>query len=284
MKPARFEYVRARDVPHALEVLARGDAKVLAGGQSLMPMVNFRLVTPGVMLDINRIPDLDGIEAQGDRVNIGALVRHRQTLADPVIAERFPVLRQAMAHVAHDAVRNRGTFIGSLCHADPAAEMPMLALLLEARITVASARGQRQIDAADFFLAPLTTALEPDELAVRADLPNLPPGTGWGFEEFARRHGDFALAAVAVTLRRNNGRAVDVRIAAMGIGDTARRLPAAEAALGGKDLDALPAAISAIRAAVEPGTDQHASAEYRRHLIGVLAQRAITAAWERAAA
>lgn len=282
MKPARFEYVAARDLPHALEVLSGGTAKVLSGGQSLMPMMNFRLVTPEILLDINRIAGLDRIAEHADRLTLGALVRHRQTATDPLIAARFPMIARAMNHVAHHAIRNRGTFAGSLCHADPAAEMPMMAVLLDAGITVASVRGTRRIDAAEFFLGPLFTALESDELVTAVDLPFLPPGTGWGFEEFSRRHGDFALAAAAVTLRVDAGRARDVRIAAMGVGDTPLRLPAAEAALEGGNLSRLDTAIEAIRSAVEPNTDQHASSDYRRHLIGVLSRRAVLAAWERA--
>lgn len=282
MKPVAFDYVAARDLPHALEVLATGDAKIIAGGQSLMPMINFRLVTPTVLLDINRIPGLDTIAETPTGLSVGALVRHRQTATDPLIARHFPVLSAAMHHVAHHTIRNRGTFIGSLCHADPAAEMPMMALLLNARIMLASTRGARHLDAAEFLLGPLFTALEGDEMVTGIDLRFLPAGASWGFEEYSRRPGDFALAAVAVTLLRQGGQARDVRIAAMGVGDTALRLSTAEAVLEGRDMSALTDAVAAARAAVEPNGDQHASADYRRHLLGVLLERAVRAAWERA--
>ena len=284
MKPPPFQYVAARDQEHALQVLgqAGGDAKILAGGQSLMPMLNFRLLNPAILLDINRIAGLDQITVLPDRLTLGALVRHRMTATDPAVAVRFPILAHAMTHVAHHTVRNRGTFVGSLCHADPAAEMPMLALLLNAEIAIASVRGTRRLPAGEFFAGPLTTALEPDEMVTTVDLPTLPDGTGWGFAEFARRHGDYALAAVAVTMGRLAGRAHGVRIAVMGVGDTAARLPAAEAVLEGNNLGQLAAAVAAVRAAVDPNTDLHASSDYRRHLVGVLAGRALTAAWERA--
>jgi CO/xanthine dehydrogenase FAD-binding subunit len=283
LKPPSFEYVAARDLDHALEVLAQGgsNAKILAGGQSLMPMMNFRLVNPAILLDINRIAGMDGISERTDRLTLGALVRHRMTATDPVMMTRFPVVTHAMTHVAHHTVRNRGTFVGSLCHADPAAEMPMMALLLDAEIEVSCVRGVRRLGARDFFVGPLTTALEPDEMVTGVDLPFLPPDTGWGFAEFALRPGDYALAAAAVTLCSRDGHAWNVRIAVMGVGDTPARMPEAEAILEGNSPDVLPAVIDAVRGAVDPNTDLHASADYRRHLVGVLAGRAITAAWRR---
>lgn len=286
MKPAPFDYVRAESVAHAVQALAAagGDGKVIAGGQSLMPMMNFRLVKPSLLVDINHIPDLAGIRQQDGRLRIGALVRHRTTAADPAIARHVPVLHQAMRHVAHLTVRNRGTFCGSVCHADPAAEMPMIALLLDGTVHTATPRGGRRLPAREFFLGPLMTALEPDELVTEIEIDTLPPGTGWGFEEFARRHGDYALAAVAVVVQRRDGRAAAPRIAVMGIGDRPMRLPEAEAALDGSDMGeaAIDAAVDALHAAIAPNADLHASAEYRRHLAGVLAGRALRGAWARA--
>jgi CO/xanthine dehydrogenase FAD-binding subunit len=243
--------------------------------------MNFRLVNPATLLDINRIAGMDQIVVLPDRLTFGALVRHRATATDPSVMTRFPILTSAMTHVAHHTIRNRGTFVGSLCHADPAAEMPMMALLLDAEIEIASMRGTRRLNARDFFLGPLSSALETDEMVTSVDLLNLAPGTGWGFEEFARRHGDYALAAVAVTMSRQGGRARDVRIALMGIGDTPVRMPQAEAVLEDNDLGGLGAAIDTICGAIEPNTDLHASSDYRRHLAGVLAGRAIAAAWNR---
>jgi CO/xanthine dehydrogenase FAD-binding subunit len=261
---------------------ARGEAKILAGGQSLVPMMNFRLVAPKILLDINRIAGIDQISATPGGLTFGALVRHRMTATDPLVMAQFPVLAQAVTYVAHHTIRNRGTFVGSLCHADPAGEMPMIALLLNAEIELASVRGKRRMSARDFFVGPLLTALEPDEMVTAVDLPTIPPDAGWGFEEFARRHGDYALAAVAVTMSCQAGRARDVRIALTGVGDTPIRIPEAEAVLEGNDLGRLAAVIDAIRGSIEPNTDLHASSDYRRHLAGVLAGRAVRAAWNRA--
>lgn len=284
MKPSLFEYRAVGGLDEALQVLgaAGGEAKILAGGQSLLPMMNFRLLTPAILIDINRIAGLDRITERSDRLTIGPLVRHRTMATDACVAARFPIVAHAMSHVAHHTVRNRGTFVGSLCHADPAAEMPMAALLLDAEIEIASSHGRRRVHVRDFFIGPLTTVLEPDEMVIGIELPNLPQGTGWGFEEFARRRGDYALAAAGVTMRRHDGVARDVRIAVMGVGDTPLRLTAAERILEGQNIDQLPQAVDAIRDSVEPNSDLHASSAYRRHLVGVLASRAISAAWGRA--
>ena len=285
MKPAPFRYIAAHSLPEALAALAAGgaEAKLLAGGQSLMPMANFRLLRPSVLIDINRIPDLGLIARTPDGLRIGALARHVAVETSPLVAAMFPVLAHAMTHVAHPTIRNRGTFGGSLAHADPAAELPMLALLLDARLAIAAAGGTRTTTARDFLLGPLATSLAPDEMLIGIDLPALPPGTGWGFGEVARRPGDFALAAVAVTLRAERGAAVAPRIALTGLGDTALRATAAEAVLNGRAPDpaTLAACVAALRAEIAPGTDLHASADYRRHLAGVLAARAIAQAWQR---
>ncbi|MGL5167056.1 MAG: FAD binding domain-containing protein [Afipia sp.] len=286
MKPASFDYVRAESAAHAVQALAAagGDGKVIAGGQSLMPMMNFRLVKPSVLVDINRIPRLDAVQIRGDKLVLGALVRHRMTATDALIAQHTPVLHHAMKHVAHLTVRNRGTFCGSVCHADPAAEMPMMSLLLNGIVHIVSPRGERTLAAQDFFVGSLVTALEPDELVTEIELDMLPAGTGWGFEEFARRHGDYALAAVAVTMRRKDGVASDVRISLMGVGEMPMRMPQVEAMLEGCEINArlIDEAVDALRAQLEPNSDLNASADYRRHLAGVLARRAMTDAWARA--
>jgi CO/xanthine dehydrogenase FAD-binding subunit len=288
MKPASFDYVRAESVDHAVHALAGagGDGKVLAGGQSLMPMMNFRLVKPSVLVDINRIPGLDLIERRGDRIALGALVRHRMTAADPVIAEHVPVLHHAMKHVAHLTVRNRGTFCGSVCHADPAAEMPMMSLLLNGLVQIWSPKGGRQVPANEFFVGSLMTVLEADELVTGIEIDVLPHGIGWAFEEFARRHGDYALAAVAVTMERKNNLASDVRLALMGVGDMPMRLPEVEAMLEGREINQplIHAAVEMIREQIEPNSDLNASADYRRHLAGALGRRALSDAWARAEA
>ena len=286
MKPVAFDYVRAHSVGEALAALASagGEGKVIAGGQSLMPMMNFRMVRPFVLVDINRIPGLDRIEERSDRLHVGALVRHRMTASDPLIGRHLPVLHAVMENVAHLTVRNRGTFCGSVCHADPAAEMPMMTLLLNGGVHVASPRGERVVAARDFLLSSLTTALEGDEMVTGIALDKLPPGTGWGFEEFARRHGDYALAAVVATMERQDGRARNVRVAVMGVGDTAARLPGVEAVLEGQavDEDVIAGAVGRLRVDIEPNSDLNGSADYRRHLAGVLAARVFSAAWARA--
>lgn len=286
MKPPPFDYVVADSIEAALAALdAAGiDAKIIAGGQSLMPMLNFRLLKPSVLIDINRIPGLVFVEDSGDAIRIGALTRHRQLEISPVIAEHLPMVTEAMGHVAHLAIRNRGTIGGSLSHADSAAELPMLARLLDAELRIVSSGGERTIAAKDFFIGQLTVDLAEAELVTEIRIPKLPPATGWGFAEVARRDGDFAIAAVAVTLTVTDGAVGQARIALMGIGDTPQRAADAEAMLIGHAIEPglLDAVSEAVRASVEPNTDLHASSDYRRHLVGVLARRTLMSAWQRA--
>jgi carbon-monoxide dehydrogenase medium subunit len=286
MKPPAFDYVVADSVEMAVATLAqaRGDAKIIAGGQSLVPMLNFRLLRPSILVDINRIPGLAFIEEDANAIRVGALTRHHRLETSPVIAEHLPVLSDAMTHVAHLAVRNRGTIGGSLSHADPAAELPMMALLLDAELHVSSPAGPRKIAAPDFFLDALTVDLDDADMVTEIVLPKLPPKTGWGFEEVARRAGDFALAAAAATLTVAGGVIGEARIALTGVGATALRAAEAEARLIGRALDPelLEDVKEAVRTSVEPNTDLHASSEYRRHLAAVLAGRAVSAAWRRA--
>jgi len=285
MKPAAFDYVVAESIDAAVAALAAagGEAKLIAGGQSLVPMLNFRLLRPSVLVDINRIPDLAFIEESVDAITLGALARHHQVETSPLIAEHLPVLAAAMTHVAHLAIRNRGTIGGSLSHGDPAAELPMLAVLLDAVLDIASPTGRRRVAARDFFLGALTVDLASDEMVTRIVFPKLPPATGWGFAEVARRSGDFALAAVATTLTVSDGAITHARIAMTGVDETPKRAEA-EALLVGRALtpDLVDAATAAVRASVNPPTDLHASSDYRRHLVGVLAGRALADAWRRA--
>jgi CO/xanthine dehydrogenase FAD-binding subunit len=283
MKPAPFDYVRASTVDEAVAALAasNGEAKVLAGGQSLVPMLNFRIVDTPIFVDINGIQDLDRIEETTDGgLRIGALARHFALETSDLVKDRFPVLHEAMKHVAHLAIRNRGTIGGSLSHADPAAELPTMAVLLDAKIITARASGGREIAAADFFVTPLTTTLEPDEIIVAVELPGLAPGTGWGFEEFAQRRGDFAVAGVSAILSMDGESVTESRIVLMGLHYTPVRANAAEAALLDDGIDA---AAAAARLDAEPMNDLHGSADYRRHLAEVLTRRVLTAAMERAA-
>jgi CO/xanthine dehydrogenase FAD-binding subunit len=283
MKPPAFHYSVATDFEAAVAALARagGEAKILAGGQSLMPMLNFRLLRPSLLVDINRIPGF--IQETPDSVRIGALTRHFQLETSPLIAQHFPVLSYAIAQVGHLAIRNRGTIGGSLSHADPAAELPMIAVLLDATIRVVSATGSRSVAARDFFLNAMTVDLNGREVLTEIVLPKLPARTGWGFEEVARRHGDFALAAVATTMTLSDSEIVQARIALTGLGPTPLRATEAESLLAGHGLDEKVGrrVIEAVCEAISPETDLHASADFRRHLAGVLTHRALAAAWQR---
>jgi len=286
MKPAKFEYVLPSTVDAAVEALvaSNGEGKVLAGGQSLLPLLNFRMARPAVLVDINGIKGLSYIEERGDRIAVGALTRHRELEQSPLIAAKLPVMAAAMRHVAHLAIRNRGTIGGSLSHADPAAELPMMAMLLDAQLRVVSTNGMRSVAAHDFFQDALLVDLAEDELVTEVALPKLPPRTGWGFAEVSRRSGDFALAAVAVTLTLSGDTIGQARIAMTGVAPTPRRVSEAEALLTGARIDQVMTqrVIAAVRGATEPQTDLHASSDYRRHLVGVLAGRALADAWERA--
>jgi len=286
MKPAQFDYAAPKTIEEAAALLAasNGDGKIIAGGQSLMPMINFRLVKPAILIDINRIEGLDRIELEDNRVRIGATVRHCRTATDPLISEHLPVVHEAMHHVAHMTVRNRGTFCGSVAHADPAAEMPMMTRFLDGTIVAFSVRGERRIPATEFFVGSLVNSLEPDELVTAVEIDAIPPDAGWGFEEFAKRHGDFALACFATTLRAVGGRAKDVRVGMMGVGDTPMRLREIEDIVDGTDVSdmVLDEVAKRLTDILTPNTDIHASADYRRHLSGVLARRALRAAWGRA--
>ncbi len=286
MKPPAFKYFAAESVEEAVSLLAKhGDeAKVIAGGQSLVPMLNFRLLSPSVIVDINGIAGLDQIEDCNGGLKIGALTRHFSLETSQAVKKRFPVLSAAMIHVAHLAIRNRGTIGGSLSHADPAAELPTIAVLLDAKITVVRSGGERVIDAGDFFESALNSALEDDEIVTQIEFPALPARTGWGFHEFTRRSGDFGLAGVAATMTRSGKRAAHVRIALLGVDETPIRATEAESLLNDSEFgtDGVRAAVEAARELVEPIDDLHASADYRRHLVGILTERALTSAWRRA--
>lgn len=287
MKPPPFEYVAAKSIDEAIAALGRykGEAKLLAGGQSLTPMLNFRLTRPAALVDLNRVTGIDQIKAENGGLRIGALARHRAIEQSPVVREKMPILSTAAAQVGHLAIRNRGTLGGSLAHADPAAELPMIAALLEAEMKTKSSSGGRTIKAKDFFVGVLTSALEPDEILTEVVLPALPANTGWGFEELCRRPGDFAIAAVAATVTVSGGKCTGARISMAGVGGAPLRASKAEAALNGQKLtDAvLKKAGEEASKEADPSNDVHASADFRRHLVSVLTQRALKQAWERAA-
>jgi CO/xanthine dehydrogenase FAD-binding subunit len=281
MKPARFEYVAPTTVDAAVEALAaaNGEGKVLAGGQSLLPLLNFRMARPAVLVDLNGIKHLSFIELRGDSVAIGALTRHREIEHSPLIASKLPVMSVAMRHVAHLAIRNRGTIGGSLSHADPAAELPMMAMFYGATLTVQGTAGRRTIAAKDFFVDALTNCLEPEDIVVEIEFPILQQD-GWAFEEVARRFGDFALASIAVSIRRGQSGIGEARVAVMGVADTPLRLEGVEQQLHDIEVDGrLPDRFSEmVTSSVSPNSDLHASGQYRKHLLGELAKRAMRTA------
>jgi carbon-monoxide dehydrogenase medium subunit len=281
MKPAQFDYVSPSTVDAAVEALvaSNGEGKVLAGGQSLLPLLNFRMARPAVLVDLNGIKGLSYIEDRGDRIAVGALTRHRELEHSSLIASKLPVLSAAMRHVAHLAIRNRGTIGGSLSHADPAAELPMLATFYEAGISVQGPSGRRTIAPGEFFVDALTTCLEPEEIVVEVEFPVLNQD-GWAFEEIARRFGDFALASIAVSVRRGPSGLEAARVAVMGVADTPRRLRQAEEELVAMELDdRTPDRFSEIVVSlISPNDDLHASADYRKHLLAQLAKRALRTA------
>jgi carbon-monoxide dehydrogenase medium subunit len=271
MKPASFEFIRAASVAEAIAALDHDDAKIIAGGQSLVPMMNFRLARPTVLVDLERIPGLDRIEPGADMLEIGAMARQAQVARSTAVTARLPILAAALTHVGHHQIRTRGTFGGSMAHADPAAELPALAVLLDAKIHVSGPSGTRSIDATTFFQAPFTTDLHAGEILTSVGLPIGAVET-WAFEELARRSGDFAIAGVAATSTAGH-----VRLVAFGLGWVPVRLHAAEAELGGKDLDdkTISQAAAAARAEVDPMSDIHADSEYRRHAVATLVERAL---------
>ncbi len=289
MKPPPFEYVAPRTLDEALDVLAeRGfDAKILAGGQSLVPILNFRLAAPAVLVDVNRIPGLDSVrETDAGGVAIGALVRQRRLERDPAVARRAPLVAETAPFIAHPQIRNRGTVGGSLAHADPAAELPAVALATRATFRVRKRDGERRVAAKDFYVSLMTTDLAPEEMLVEAELPPMPPRTGWAFKEFARRHGDYALAGVAALVSLDDGGACrEARLVFLSAGDVPMEAAAAGALLAGEEISEKSIAEAAALAAekeIEPSGDIHASADYKRHLAAVLARRALREAAERA--
>ncbi len=280
MKPPRFEYAAPSSVAEAVALLVSrgGGAKPIAGGQSLMPLLAFRLAAPEILVDLKRIPGLDKIEIGADGVRLGAKVRWVDIEADKRLGVAHPLLAEAIRHVAHYQIRNRGTVGGSVAHADPAAEMPGIAVACDAEIIAVGPKGERRIKAGDFFEGPLQTTLGVDEIITAVHLPAWPKGRRWGFLEFARRKGDFALAGVAVFYDPDaGGKAGNVHIGVIGMGDKPRRLPKAEAALSGRVVDdaGIAAAATAASAEVDPSGDIHASPEYRKALVGTLLERAL---------
>ena len=289
MKPAGFDYYAPRSVDEAVHVLADAgrDCRVLAGGQSLMPMLNCRIVSPAVLVDINRIEELDRVEATDASLTLGALVRHADLLRNPQIRAGWPLLAEATAYVAHPAIRNRGTVCGSISHNDPAAEQPSILVTLGGTVVIAGAAGRRELPAEEFLTGIMSNALEPGEMVVAVRYPRPVTGTSAAFVEFARRLGDFALAGAAVMLTIRKGVCERARVTVVGMGDGPFRAHEAEAVLTGSALngktskDAFTEAVAKVVAGVGPSEDVHASADYRRHLAGVMTARALQTAFER---
>ncbi|MFW6773840.1 FAD binding domain-containing protein [Nocardioides sp. CPCC 205120] len=288
MKTSKFTYHAPRTVAEALETLAEHsvDAKVLAGGQSLVPVMAMRLAAPAHLVDINKLtPELGDLEVTDDGVRVGALVRHARLERDAETAVRVPLVGQALRHVAHPTIRNRGTTVGSLAHADPSAEMPVVLALLGGQVVARSVRGERTIDAADFFVGPMESVLGYDELAVSAFFPAVPGRAGTAFDEITRRHGDYAMCGLAVVAELDEAdRFTSLRLSFVSVSDVPEVVDLTGAVAGTTydDVD-YPALGDRVRELIDPAGDLHASADFRRHLAAVLTQRLAREAAERAA-
>ena len=287
MKPAAFDYVLASTLAEALAAKARhgDDARFLAGGQSLVPTMNFRLAQPGLLIDINGLTDCAYINHGAGETRIGALTRYHALERDPALLARFPLLADALPLISHPQIRSRGTIGGNLAHADPASEMPAVMLALEARLRLACVNGERWVAAKDFFLGALTTALRDDEMLVEVAIPAPAPHTGMCFLETSRRKGDFAMAGVAAVVTMEGATCIAARVALCGVGDQALLAQQAEALIAHDLTDAMIAQVAVqIAAALDPPGSLQASGAYQRHLAGVLTERALIAARDRAMA
>ena len=289
MKPAPFEYQAPATLDAALDLLARrgGEAKILAGGQSLIPVMNFRLAEPALLVDVNKLAELDFIRRGEDgTLAVGALVRQRRLERDPLVAATAPLLREAVPFIAHPQIRNRGTLGGSLAHADPAAELPAIAVALRARFRLRRLGGERWVDARDFFAGLFTTALEPDEILAEVAIPPLPARTGWAFLEVARRHGDYAQVGIAALVTLDgSGRCSEARLVYLSVGDGPVDAREAARLLVGEEISAATIAAAAEKASrdeIDPRGDVHATPEFKRHLARVLTGRVLRRAAERA--
>jgi aerobic carbon-monoxide dehydrogenase medium subunit len=282
MKLPPFEYACPTTLNEAVALLAShdGEAKPLAGGQSLVPMLAFRVASPSLLVDLRKLAELREIKIADGGVTLGAMVRWRDILDDARLRKAHPLLVAAIEHVAHYQIRNRGTVGGSIAHADPAAEMPGIVVTCEAKIAVVGKAGARVIDAANFFQGPLMTALKPDEIITEIHLPAWPAKRRFGFQEFARRRGDFALAAAMLFYDEEGGKARNAHVGAIGIADRPLRLPAVEQVLNGDKIDdaIVAKAEAAASASVEPADDIHAGGAYRKALIGDMVERALKSA------
>lgn len=288
MKPPKFDYYAPASVDEALALLTRygGDAKLLAGGQSLVPLLNFRLARPAALVDLNRIAALAYVREENGHVAFGAMTRQRTIEFSPVVKAALPLLTEATLLVGHLPIRSRGTIGGSIAHADPSAEYPAVLAALDGEVRVRGPRGERSVGAADLFQSYLTTSLAPDEILTEVRFRAMPAGAGYAFEEFSRRHGDFALVGIAAMIVLDGARCREARLASAGAGPVPVRLRAAEEILVKEGVGESAIAAAAARAAelVSPDSDIHASADYRRNLTRVLTGRALKRAIARAGA
>lgn len=278
MKPYPLAYTRVSSLDEALEILASDDeARIIAGGQSLMPILNMRLARPSRLVDINHIPDLGGVRLEGATVEIGALARHAEVLGSGIVRDHVPLLAEAMAHVAHPAVRNRGTFAGSICLADPAAEIPGVLVTLDARIRLRSLHGARTVAARDFFLDLFETALEPGEMVVAVDIPVAAPTRRFAFAELARRHGDFAIAGLCVAAAMDRERIGSIDLGYFGVCASPTLAATASAILRGTTADdaVVDRAVASLGEELSPQEDHQADGAMRLHLAGVLLRRCL---------
>ncbi|MBI4455818.1 MAG: xanthine dehydrogenase family protein subunit M [Acidobacteria bacterium] len=287
MKPCNFDYFDPKTLEEVVVLMRQygSDGKILAGGQSLVPLLNFRLAAPAALVDINKVKELDYVREVNGKLAIGALVRQRVLETSEAIRSKCGLLAETAEFIAHPQIRNRGTVVGSICHADPAAELPAIARALDAEMKVVGPDGERIIKAEDFFVTLMTTSMDPSELMVEVRLPTLGPRTGWAFEEFAIRHGDFAIVGVtaAVTLDEQKNCA-DARLAAIGVSEVPYRDSKVERLIMGQEISEslLDQAAHQMVEGVEPSTDLHASADQRKHLLRVLTKRALKKAAGRA--
>lgn len=286
MKPPGFHYARPDSIEAALALMASyaADAKLIAGGQSLMPMLNLRLAEPTVLIDINRLLTLAGIQRTNGHLRIGAMTRHREIEISPEVAALDPLITRAAHEIGHLAIRNRGTIGGSIVHADPSAEWPLLAVTLDAQLDLQSNARVRRVAARDFFIGPFTTTAEPDEILTSIDFPARPKQSGFGFQKLCRRPGDFAIVAVACRVKMSGGKCVDASLAVGGADAVPRFIPEiARLLLGGRgEVDAVREAGKIAAAIVDPSNDLHASAEFRRRMVGVFSRRALEQAFANA--